>query len=144
MPKFDITPASFSYSTEIVIQWGDMDAQGHVNNSKYLTFFETARCEFFRQYNLFAQGGDEGPVVAQADLHYRNQLTYPSTISIFMRAVAIRDSSFRVEYVIYENDRERFIADGSTLILWVDFRTGRRSAFPEAWLHPLRILSNKN
>ncbi len=142
MSKFSLGPESFSYFTDVAVQWGDMDAQGHVNNSRYLTYFETARCEFFRQFHLFAQGGDAGPVVAQAEIHYRSQLSYPSIIRVFIRATAIRDSSFKVEYAIYENEPHRLIADGSTLIIWVDFRTGRRCAFPVEWLEPLKSLNH--
>jgi len=133
MPKFDLRPESFEFSTPVEVQWGDMDALGHVNNSRYLTYFETARCEFFRQFGVFAEGGDEGPVVAQAELRYRGQVAYPATLRVYIRSTAIRDSSFRVEYAIYDDAEQRIVCDGSTLIVWVDFRTGRRTRLPDRW-----------
>ena len=35
-------------SVQIPVAWGDMDAFGHVNNTVYLRWFETARIAFFR------------------------------------------------------------------------------------------------
>lgn len=133
MPRFDTAPESFTFSTTINIQWGDMDALGHVNNSRYLTFFETARCEFFKQFGIFAEAGDEGPVVAQAELRYRGQVAYPATIRVHIRFAAARESSFRVEYAVYDEGNGRLVCDGSTLLVWVDFRTGRRAALPDKW-----------
>lgn len=133
MPRFDTHPDSFEFSVPIQVQWGDMDALGHVNNARYLTYFETARCEFFRQFGVFAEGGDEGPVVAQAELRYRNQVSYPATIRVYIRSTAIRESSFRVEYAVYDEGTKQLVADGATLIVWVDFRSGKRKSLPECW-----------
>ena len=37
----------WAISTEITVNWGDMDALGHVNHSKFATWMETARMLYF-------------------------------------------------------------------------------------------------
>ena len=33
----------------LLVEWGEMDAYGHVNNTVYLRWFESARMEYFRR-----------------------------------------------------------------------------------------------
>ena len=37
----------FRHSVEIVVRFADTDAMGHVNNAKYLTYFEIARVAYY-------------------------------------------------------------------------------------------------
>ncbi|MCX7016802.1 MAG: thioesterase family protein [Candidatus Sumerlaeota bacterium] len=138
MPRFDVRPESFLYSTAFPVVWGDQDAQGHINHARFLTYFEQARCAFIAEYGLVVRGGDEGPVIAQAECRYRAQVSYPATVRVYLRSTAIRQSVFRMEYAIYNETTGELAADGATLILWVDLRTGRRKTLPEAWLKALR------
>ena len=37
----------YPVTVEIPVAWGDMDAYGHVNNTMYFRYFETARIAYF-------------------------------------------------------------------------------------------------
>ena len=37
------------HTTTVPIRWGDMDAQGHVNNTVYFRYMEQARVEWFER-----------------------------------------------------------------------------------------------
>ena len=55
--------AQHVHTTEIAVRWGDMDAGGHVNNSRCFTDFEEAWIEWLKATldgPLFA---DSGPVL---------------------------------------------------------------------------------
>ena len=139
MPKFDVSPESFSYSCLIPIRWGDMDAQAHVNNGVYLTYFEQARCEHLARVDLVVRGGeDEGPVVAQAELRWRNQLSYPGAARVYLRNTGIRRDSYRAEYAVYDEASGTLAADGSTLLIWANFKTGKRAPMPLKWVDALK------
>ena len=56
------------------IRWGDMDAMGHVNNTIYFRYIETARLEW-----LYRIGGPpdltgSGPVIVNAFCNFIRQL----------------------------------------------------------------------
>jgi len=38
--------AEFNYYHPIEVRYGDLDPQGHVNNARYLTYFEQARINY--------------------------------------------------------------------------------------------------
>ena len=42
----------FVHSMRIPIRWGDMDAMGHVNNTVYFRYIESARIAWLEQAGL--------------------------------------------------------------------------------------------
>jgi acyl-CoA thioester hydrolase len=117
----------------IAVRWGDMDTMGHVNNAKYFTYCESARMSYFRAVRMeehFA-AGRFGPALAAAQLNFRRQVRYPAEIEVETRVTEIGRSSFKMEYTLVRSeDRER-VADGSGVIVWVDYSTGRSVPLPE-------------
>ena len=59
------------------VQWGDQDLFGHVNNTVYFRWFETARVDYLNRIGLARLHGDEehGPILAHIACNYRRQLT---------------------------------------------------------------------
>ena len=51
------------------IQWGEMDAANHINNTVYFRYFESARIEFFNQMGFMDFTGDDGigPILAEVN-----------------------------------------------------------------------------
>ena len=41
--------ATFKHRCQIQVRYKDIDKQGHVNNAVHLTYFETARSDYFRK-----------------------------------------------------------------------------------------------
>jgi acyl-CoA thioester hydrolase len=115
-----------------------MDSQVHVNNAVYLTYFEQARCDHLARAGLVVRGGDEGPVVAQAELRWRNQVAYPGAVRVYLRNTGIRRDSYRAEYAVYDEESGTLAADGSTLLIWADFKTGKRAPLPREWVDMLK------
>ncbi|GGD72752.1 acyl-CoA thioesterase [Maribacter cobaltidurans] len=51
-----------SYKTlELPVQWGDMDAAQHVNNTVYLRWMESARIEMFQKMSCGGNAGHNIP-----------------------------------------------------------------------------------
>jgi len=135
MPDFSTSPLI----ERIAVRWGDMDTMGHVNNAKYFTYCESARMSYFRAVRMAEhfEEGRFGPALAAAQLNFRQQVRYPAEIEVETRVVEIGRSSFKMEYTLVRSDRsdrsehrER-VADGSGVIVWVDYSTGRPAPLPE-------------
>ena len=47
--------------------WGEMDALGHINHTRYLVWMETARIELFRAVGLL-EHPDIGPILANINV----------------------------------------------------------------------------
>ncbi len=86
------------------LRYGDTDRQGHVNNSRFLTFFETGRTEL-----LHAEGdkkADEGCsfVLAKVTVEFRAELLWPGTIHIGTKITKLGNSSITFHQALFQND----------------------------------------
>ncbi len=87
------------------LRYGDTDRQGHVNNSRFLTFFETGRTEF-----LYADGmekADEGCsfVLARVLIDFRAEVLWPGTVEIGTRVIKVGNASVNFEQALFQNDK---------------------------------------
>src|ERR1043166_10046250 len=88
MPSGDeVRRSDFRCWVKIPVQWGDMDALGHVNHAVYFTYCEAARIEYFDQIGYFEQFGrgrfleaPEGPALAPPALNFRRQGRHPAVV----------------------------------------------------------------
>ena len=72
----------YNTAFEQPVAWGDMDAFGHVNNTIYLRYFETARVRYFDAApELAGFKGAEIPVIANISCTYKRAVKYPDTLT---------------------------------------------------------------
>lgn len=118
----------------ISVRWGDMDTMGHVNNAKYFTYCESARMSYFTAVRMTAHKEAEthGPALAAAHLNFRRQVRWPAELDVETRVTEIGRSSFKMEYELILRGTEERVADGSGVIVWVDYGTGRSIPLPES------------
>ena len=76
---------------EIPIRWGDMDALGHVNNTVYFRYCESARIAYFDAVDLDAhkRKPTDGPGVVATNLNFRKQMRYPGAVTVTVNVTAV-------------------------------------------------------
>jgi acyl-CoA thioester hydrolase len=117
------------HSVSVPIRWGDMDAQGHVNNTIYFRYMEQARVEWLESLRESAGDADGlGSVIVNASCTFILPLCYPGTIDVRMFVDTPGRSSLDSHYEMWMNDRK--YAEGSARIVWVDQRTQRSTPLP--------------
>lgn len=139
-------PRDFRHWITVPVRWGDMDAFGHVNNAKYFTYCESARISYFEAIGLGAQTTtpDHGPSVVTATCNFRRQVHYPATLEVGVRATRIGRTSFPLEYGIFLEGTEDLVADGSSVVVWVDYGAGRSTPLPESLKARIRELDGED
>lgn len=114
------------------VRWGDMDAQGHVNNVQYFRFTEQARIEWFDCFAPDRHGEGKGPVVAQTSCRYIRSVVYPATLDILVYCAVPGRSSFRHRYVMRDaTDASRVYAEGEAVMVWIDHETQKSTPMPD-------------
>ncbi|MGS2616898.1 acyl-CoA thioesterase [Micromonospora sp. LZ34] len=97
------------------LRWSDLDAYGHVNNSRFLTLYEEARVAL-----MFAGGRAwgvgsfaDGVVIRRHEVDYLRPVDYAlgrasaeaaPTVRIELWVEEIRAASFTVAYELYDGD----------------------------------------
>ncbi len=117
----------------VSVRGGDVDSMGHVNNAKYFTYCESARMSYFAavRMNDHKEAELHGPALAAANLNFRRQVRWPAELEVATRITEIGRSSFKMEYEIFHRGTGERVADGTGVVVWVDYGTGRSIPLPE-------------
>jgi len=125
--------ANFKYSTPIHIRFSDMDAFGHVNNAVYLTYFEIARGDYWK--NIIKWDWDEmGIILGRSEIDYKKPITLDDHIKCYVRTSRVGNSSFDVEYILVriKDDKEEICTTGKTVCISYDYKAAKSSPIPKA------------
>ena len=76
------TLEQFPGRTTDVIRFGDLDPQGHVNNTVFATFFETGRVAFLREPRNALSPPGTTSVLARLDINFLKELHWPGAVEI--------------------------------------------------------------
>ncbi len=114
---------------EIPVAWGDMDAMGHVNNTTYFRYFETARIRCFAELGLASIESSDGvgPILHSASCRFRIPLTYPDTVTVGVRIGEVGDDRFVMLYRAVSHSHGAVAADGESLIVTFSYTTGTKA-----------------
>jgi len=121
---------SYPVQLEIPVAWGDMDAFGHVNNTIYLRWFESARIAFFERIDIGASRPEKvGPILASTSCDYLTPVSYPATVIVGARARRIGNTSFVIDHLATEDGAP--VARGSAVVVLIDYETGEKVRIPD-------------
>ena len=84
------------YETRISVRWSDIDALGHLANSKYLEYASHVRFQYLRSRGVDMTTGC-GAVVLAETIAYRREVRPGSTVSITLHLAAARRDGSRYE-----------------------------------------------
>lgn len=117
----------------IPIRWGDMDAMGHINNTVYFRYMETARIEWVNGMGLAPRPGGEAIVIVNAFCNFIRQLEYPGEILARHYVANPGRSSFDTFITLERSDDPGVIyANGGATTVWLDFPAKRTLPLPPA------------
>jgi acyl-CoA thioester hydrolase len=130
------------HETKLRVRYAEIDAQGHVNNAVYLSYFEVGRVEWLRAAGLSyreleAQG--YGIVVVEVLAHYRRAAFFDDELTLRTELADLSRASMRFEYVV-SRDGELLVT-GHTRHACVDLATGKPIRVPEEVLAAARKAS---
>lgn len=121
----------YRFSVPIDVRFRDLDALGHVNNAVYLTYFETARMEFWRHVNDRVDLSGMDMILARAEVDYRAPLVYGDRIEVGVRCVSVKRTSFVLAQAIVNRANGRLAAEARKVLVHYDYRAGTKKALPE-------------
>lgn len=117
----------------ITTRWMDNDVYGHVNNVVYYSFFDTAVNAMLIEEGLLdpARSAVIGLVV-ETGCRYAAPLSFPGDVAAGIRIGHLGRSSVRYEIGLFRDGEELAAAEGHFVHVYVDRKTRRPVALPEA------------
>ncbi|MCE2659653.1 MAG: acyl-CoA thioesterase [Rubrivivax sp.] len=130
-----IVPADKRFTHEMVIpiRWGDMDLMGHVNNTVYFRYMESARLEWLYRIGGPPDPNGSGPVIVNAFCNFIRQLEFPGDMLARHYVANPGRSSFDTYITLERTDAPGIIyAEGGAKTVWVDFKAQKSVPLPQA------------
>lgn len=127
------------------VAWGDMDAYGHVNNTIYYRYMESARILYFDALNIFDE--DIFTVVSSNQCRYLKPLFYPDILKIGVRVEELRNSAMRMSYILWSDTQKDIVALGESVIVCVDKIKMKKKSMPDnirLKIREIELKSNHN
>ncbi len=117
----------------ISVRWRDMDAMGHVNNAKYVSYLEEARVRWMQGVEGVSLADRIAPVVANTNINYRLPIIWPNDIVVELFVERLGNSSVTIGHrILDQQDESKLYSDGHVVVVWMDTQTGRSAPLPEA------------
>ena len=128
----------FPGRTGDVIRFGDLDPQGHVNNTVFATFFETGRVALLRARGNELSTAGATSVLARLDINFLKEMHFPGTVEIGTGVSAIGRSSFTFLQAIFHEGV--CAATGLATMVMIDEATRKARPLPEEVVERLEKL----
>lgn len=145
--RVDLSQIRFWVPVEV--RYSDLDAQGHVNNATFFTYFEQGRVAFFAELRARRQtasgsgqvteshpvipgteASDLPFVIANAACTYLRPIATLTPVVVGVRAARITHAAIETEYAVCDRPAGVLYATGTTLTVSIDPLSGRPRSLP--------------
>jgi acyl-CoA thioester hydrolase len=127
--------AEFRFFHPLIVRYGDLDPQGHVNNAAFLTYLEHARVAYVRQLGLWDGKSfmEIGIILARIEMDYKKPILMTDQVEIGLRTSRLGYKSLDMEYVIQEMDTGQIYAEAKTVQVAYDYQLGKTIPIRKTW-----------
>jgi acyl-CoA thioester hydrolase len=128
----------------IEVRYGDLDPQGHVNNAKYLTYFEQARVAYLQHLGLWDGKSflDVGMILADVKVTFRAPVRFGQELRVGVQVTRLGGKSFTTTYCLEDAHTHKELATGAATLVAYDYRARESISIPEVWRHAIATFEN--
>lgn len=134
--------SDFKVWQSFTTRWADNDAYGHVNNTVFYEWFDSAvNAWLVGQGLLDIEAGDPIALVVETRCSYFAPLAFPEPVDVGLVVAQLGRSSVRYRIGVFGAGSEQAAAQGEFVHVLVD-RTSRRSVeMPQNWRRAFQAIS---
>ena len=126
----------------LTTRWADNDAYGHVNNTVYYEWFDSAVNAWMVEHGMLdIANGDPIALVVETGCSYFSSLEFPEAVDVGLAVSKLGTSSIRYRIGIFAKDADQAAAAGEFVHVVVDRTTRRPVAIPTDWRAKLETLA---
>ena len=140
--KAPASRAEFKVWRALTTRWADNDAYGHVNNTVYYEWFDTAvNSWLIDQAMLDVAAGDPIGLVVETRCSFSTPLAFPQPVEVGLAVAALGRSSIRYRIGIFAKGSAGAAAEGEFVHVVVDRASRRPVDIPTDWRRKLESIS---
>ena len=132
---------AYRHFTTITTRWADNDAYGHVNNTVYYEWFDTAVNRWLVEAGLLdIERGDPIGLVVQTGCSYFAPLAFPDDVDVGIAIERLGSSSVTYRIGVFASGADQPAAQGHFTHVYVGRQNRRPAPLPEPWRERLASL----
>jgi len=138
--------SEFNFYLPVKVRYGDLDAQWHVNHTRFLTYMEQARMEYLMNLGLFDGETflDLRAIIADVHVSYLAPIKLKQNVRVGTRAAKIGTKSITYEYILEDVDSGAKLAVGEVVTVAFNFREHRSVPVPDEWRKKISEFEGKS
>ena len=134
--------SEFKAWRRVTTRWADNDAYGHVNNTVYYEWFDSAvNAWMVEQGMLDIAHSDPIGLVVETRCSYFAPLAFPQDVDVGLAVASLGRSSIRSRIGIFAAGEEQAAAQGEFVHVVVDRASRRPVDIPQDWRLALEAIS---
>ena len=123
-------------------RWADNDAYGHVNNTVYYQWFDSAVNGWLVERGLLdIAAGDPIALVVETSCTYHRPLAFPADVEVGLAVAELGRSSVRYRIGVFAAGETQAAASGEFVHVAVARSSRRPVAWPETWRAAFEAIS---
>ena len=129
----------FLCTTPVQIRYTDYDMQGHINNSIYFNFFDTAKMDYFKKVrgnNMHWE--DVTVVIANMNIDFYSPTRYFENVAVETQTTHLGNKSLTLVHRLVNTDDHQVKCVCSTVMVYLDPKTQQPAAIPQYWRQAIR------
>jgi len=124
----------FDHFETVQTRWKDMDALRHINHAAYLSFMETARLNYCRQFGFSPDRweADENFILASMKVDYIRQTRHPAILEIGLGVNRVGHKSFDILTAVFVKEQPEPVVQAVFTLAAYSYRENRSIPVPDA------------
>ncbi|POY70353.1 hypothetical protein BMF94_6633 [Rhodotorula taiwanensis] len=117
---------------ELPVQWGEQDANAHVNNAVYFRWLETGRLNFMRTLgshlsnpqaakDLSGSGKGKGVILARITFDYRRPVMQPDNVLIAHKPMEVAARKLVLHGSVYSYAQQAVVGESDSIMVAYDY-----------------------
>ena len=139
---------NFSFFFGFRVRYSEVDGQMIVFNSHYLTYFDTAITEYFRNlpydYRAQVERTGEDYHTAKTLVEYHAPIRFDDNIEVGVRTSRVGRSSLTFKLEIYPKNKDSSLASGEVIWVNTNQKTHKSSTLPEELVEKINFLDGES
>ena len=123
----------FRHVLPIQIRFNDVDKFGHVNNTIYFQFYDTAKTDYFATVCKDVEWENVAIVVVKIEAEFLSQIKAGEHIAARTRVIKIGNKSFHLEQDIINTDTQEVKCRCLSVMVLYDLVNHQSMPFPSNW-----------
>ena len=127
-----------SFTTDIRVRYAETDGMKVVYHGNYLTYFEEARTNLFRNIGIVYSDIEKAGiylVVLEAHTHYRRSALYDDILHVKATFKEFPTMKLTINYEITRNKESEVLVTGQTVHAFINAQTSKPIRPPQEYIH---------